>query len=238
MDSKSNPTPPFTLEAVLQRADDLLPEYRTAITGIAPEAGFGGVWESEMLLFYAAVKPFAPKQILESGRGRGKSTSILARCFPDAQIISVELDANTPNAVAAEEKLKSCPNVKLLSGDSHAVLPEHLQKGDVVLIDGPKDFNAVLLALEVLRTGKPCAVFMHDFPAGAPARKFVARHWPDAFFSDDQSLQRFRSLDDERDPKAGTRTRGYGTFACLPPGLPAPFWRLRFALILARLRSN
>ena len=58
--------------AVRQRATDLLGEYREAVRDIAPEAGYGGVWESEMLLFYAAVKSFAPRQILESGRGRAK----------------------------------------------------------------------------------------------------------------------------------------------------------------------
>src|SRR5712671_2354292 len=76
--------------AVAERADALLPEYREIIANIPPEAGFGGIWESEMFLFYAAVKPFAPKQILESGRARGKSTLILARCFADARIISIE----------------------------------------------------------------------------------------------------------------------------------------------------
>ena len=231
MDSKTA----LTVSAVLQRAQELLPEYQAAIAGIPPEAGFGGVWESEMLLFYVAAKPFAPRQILESGRGRGKSTCILARCFPEAQIISVELTDDTPNAIAAAEKLKPFPNVKLLSGDSHRVLPDHLQMGDAVLIDGPKDFNAVVLALEVLQTGKPCVVFMHDFPAGAPARKFVARHWPNAFFSDDPALQDLRALDDERDPLREKRARGYGTFACLPAGLPKALWRLRLSLSLARL---
>jgi predicted O-methyltransferase YrrM len=231
LDSKND----LTVSAVRQRALEMLSDYQAAIADIAPEAGFGGVWESEMLLFYAAVKPYAPRQILESGRGRGKSTSILARCFPKAQIISVELADDTPNAIAAAEKLKPFPNVKLLSGDSHRILPEHLQTGDAVLIDGPKDFNAVLLAVEVLQTGKPCAVFMHDFPANAPARKFVARHWPNAFFSDDPALQTLRAIDDARDPLREKRARGYGTFACLPAELPKPLWRLRLALSLARL---
>ena len=74
----------LTKRIVAEQADELLPEYRNIISNIPPEAGYGGIWESEMFLFYAAVKPFAPKQILESGRARGKSTLVLARCFPDA----------------------------------------------------------------------------------------------------------------------------------------------------------
>ena len=126
MDSGSVPL--FNLSTVLERAGALLPKFRAAIGDISPEAGFGGVWESEMLLFCAAIEPYAPKQILESGRGRGKSTLILARCFPEAQIISVELDPHSPNAPVAEAKLKPYGNVKLLCGDSRKLLPECPQR--------------------------------------------------------------------------------------------------------------
>src|SRR5207253_10507497 len=119
----------LTKTAVAERADALLAQYREMI----------GIWESEMFLFYPAVNPFAPKQILESGRARGKSTLILARCFPDARVISVEYERQSENAAAAEAKLKSCKNVNLLYGDSREILPQGLRNGDAVLIDGPKD---------------------------------------------------------------------------------------------------
>src|ERR1051326_4233257 len=100
---------------VAQRADALLPEYQQIIERIPPEAGFGGIWESEMFLLYAAIKPFAPKQILESGRARGKSTLILARCFPQSQIISVEYERESENAPAAEGKLTDRKSTRLNS---------------------------------------------------------------------------------------------------------------------------
>src|SRR5437588_3743404 len=109
--------------AIAERADALLPEYERIIDTIPPEAGFGGIWESEMFLFYAAVKPFAPKQILESGRARGKSTLILSRCFPEARIISVEYERESENAPAAEAKLTNEGNVEVLYGDSLDILP-------------------------------------------------------------------------------------------------------------------
>src|SRR5216684_4710960 len=160
----------LTKSAVAERADALMPQYREIIATIPPEAGYGGIWESEMFLFYAAIKPFAPKQILESGRARGKSTLILARCFPEARIISVEYERESENAPAAEAKLKNESNVDLLYGDSREILPQRLQAGDAVLIDGPKDFRALKLAVDLLRTGKPCAVFVHDFPPNSPQR--------------------------------------------------------------------
>ena len=227
----TNESPPLTKSAVAERADALLPKYREIIGSIPPEAGFGGIWESEMFLFYAAVKPLAPKQILESGRARGKSTLILARCFLESRIISVEYDRQSENAPAAEAKLKNESNVDLLYGDSREVLPQRLQTGDAVLIDGPKDFRALKLALDLLRTGKPCAVFVHDFPPDSPQRKFVERNFPDAFFGDDPLFQHFQSLDNERDPRANPQRR-YGTFVCLPPPLPAPYLLLRLRLML------
>ena len=225
-------TPTLTKTAVSGRADALLPEYREIITTIPPEAGFGGIWESEMFLFYATIKPFAPKQILESGRARGKSTLILAHCFPAARIVSVEYDRRSENAAAAEAKLSACSNVELLYGDSRKILPERLQRGDAILIDGPKDFRALRLALDLLRTGKPCPVFIHDFPPTSPQRKFVDRNWPNAFFGDDPIFRRFQSLDNERDPRPNPQRR-YGIFVCLPPPLPVSYWQLRLRLTFA-----
>src|SRR5437588_9523415 len=113
----------LTKSAVANRADDLLSQYQQIIANIPPEAGFGGIWESEMFLFYAALKPFAPKQILESGRARGKSTLILARCFLESRIVSVEYERESDNAPAAEAKLKNEGNVEVLYGDSLDILP-------------------------------------------------------------------------------------------------------------------
>lgn len=183
-----------------------------------------------MFLFYVAVKPFAPKQILESGRARGKSTLILARCFPESRIVSVEYERESENAPAAEAKLKTEANVDLLYGDSREILPNRLQIGDAVLIDGPKDFRALKLALDLLHTNKPCAVFIHDFPPASPQRKFVERNFPNAFFGDDPLFQRFEASDAARDPRPNPQRR-YGVFVCLPPPLPHLSW-------LARLRLN
>lgn len=220
----------LTKSAVAERANALLPEYEQIIANIPPEAGFGGIWESEMFLFYATVKPLAPKQILESGRARGKSTLIIARCFPESHIISVEYERESENAPAAEAKLKNEPNVDLLYGDSRDLLPPRLQSGDAVLIDGPKDFRALKLGADLLSTGKTCAVFIHDFPPASPQRKFVEENFPGAWFGDDPLFVRFQSLDEKRDPRPSPQRR-YGILCCLPPPLPSLnlFARLRLS---------
>lgn len=227
----------ITKSGILQNADRLWRRFEEVIAAIPPEAGFGGIWESEMFLFYAAVQALAPKQILESGRARGKSTLMLARCFPDTRIVSIELDRKTQNAAAAEAKLKHLPNVELLYGDSRGLMMQHLGEGDAVLIDGPKDFAALRLAVDLLATGKPAVVFVHDFPPGAAVRRFVEKHWPGVLFGDDATFARFRAFDESRDPRPHQQRHGYGIFACFPPGLPAPLWVFRLKLLWAELFS-
>ena len=227
----------LTVAAVSARADQLMAEYRACIADVVPEAGFGGIWESEMFLFYATIQPLAPAQVLESGRARGKSTLILARCFPKARIISVELNSQVPNAAAAEAKLKPYENVELLYGDSREIMARRVQNGDAVLIDGPKGFRALKLALRLLHSGKPGAVFMHDCPPGSPVRDFLVRYWPGVFFGDNPLFQRFQVLDEGRDPLEQSRQRGYGVLACLPPGPRARFWQLRVRLFFAEIAA-
>ena len=226
----------LSIEAILRRAEQLLPEYRRAIADMPREIEFKGIGASGMFFFFAAVRPFAPKQILESGRMRGESTLALARCFPEARIVSVEFDRGSQHAAIAEAKLKPYGNVDLLYGDSRDILPPRLQRSDAILIDGPKEFRALKLALLLLRTGKPCAVFIHDFFQGEPARKFVERYWPNAFFSDDHAFAaRFSALDSEMDPTHGREWKhSAAPFVCLPADLPAPYSVLLFRVIMAR----
>ena len=55
----------------------------------------------------------------------------------------------------AAERLRESGNVECRFGDSLLLLPELVEAGDVVLIDGPKDFRALKLAFRLLRGGKP-----------------------------------------------------------------------------------
>jgi predicted O-methyltransferase YrrM len=227
----------FGMAAISRRAGQLLPDFRRAIADMPRETGYRGIGPRGMIFFYAAVRPLGPKQILESGRMRGESTLMLARCFPQTRIVSVESDLNPTHAGIAEAKLKPYANVELLYGDSREMLPRRLQTGDAVLIDGPKGFRALKLALRLLRTGKPCAVLMHDFYQGEPARKFVERHWTNAFFSDDPAFARhFREFDAKTEHDPNSRHCA-SPFVCLPPDLPASYRVLLFKIIWTRAVS-
>jgi predicted O-methyltransferase YrrM len=227
----------LNIATVSGQAGDLLSDFCGAIAGMRREPGFGGIGPRGMFFFYAAVRSLAPKQILESGRMRGGSTLMLARCFPEARIVSVEFDRDPGHAASAEAKLKPYANVELLYGDSREILPGRLQAGDAVLIDGPKEFRALKFALRLLRTGKPCAVLIHDFHHDQPARKFVEQHWPGAFFSDDPAFAvhlRELNLRIGRDPNS---KHAVAPFVCLPAGLPAPYSILLLRIVWARAVS-
>jgi len=226
---------PISIEAVLASADQFLPDFQSAVEAIPREQRGLGIFLSEMFLFYCVVRPLNPRQILESGRAQGGSTLTLAHCFPETRIVSVELDAASSNNAIALDRLAPHRNVECLFGNSREILPRLVQSGDAVLIDGPKEFRALKLALNLLKTGKPSVVFLHDCPAGSPWRKFINDNWPNAFFSDHiEFLRRFSYLDDFGIAPRDWRRARPTTFACLPGNPAAPYRYLLMKLVLTR----
>jgi hypothetical protein len=182
---------------LLGEAKLLLPRYLEATDGLVHEKK--GIRRSELFFFFALVAPRNPARIVESGRARAQSTLVLARLFPKASIVSLESDPASPDVKVAAERLRECGNVECRFGDSLVLLPELIQAGDVVLIDGPKDFRALKLAFRLLIGGKPAAVFVHDLWLGSPARRFVDRYLPSALLSDNrQWVQRYATLDSSK----------------------------------------
>jgi hypothetical protein len=204
-------------KSLLDEAEILLPRYLGATEGLVHEKK--GIRRSELFFFYALVAPGNPARIVESGRARAQSTLVLARLFPKASIVSLESDPASPDVKIAAERLRECSNVECRFGDSLLLLPNLVQAGDVVLIDGPKDFRALKLAFRLLAGGKPAAVFVHDLWQGSPARKFVDRYLPTALLSDDrQWVERYATLDSRKrlpPSESSSRPWAYGaTLGC------------------------
>ncbi len=232
------------LDQLLAAAPRHLATYRERTHDLSREDK--GIRRSEMFFLYATVADLAPTRIIESGRARAQSTLVLSAVFPDAEIISIESDATSPDAAIEAERLAERTNVECRFGDSRELLPELVRAGDIVLIDGPKDFRAVKLALELLRTGRPAAVFVHDLWPGSPARGFVDRGLPSAFLSDAPGwVRRYAELDSHRETLPAFPENGriiYGaTLGCFPGGTENYSARLiscSFAQGLERLGAN
>ncbi len=234
----SGPAP--TLAAVLAAVPDTLPAFDAAMAGIDYESK--GVLFSEMLFVEIGARLAGARRLLESGRARGQSTLILARRFPGVPIVSYEFDARSPDVPIAQARLAGCRDVELRFGDATRELPALAAAGDAVLVDGPKGFRAVRLALALLTGGRVDTVFVHDMCVGTPERRFLDECVPGVFCSDDARYVRLAhrldarcadAIPPERRHEALGDRPGYGfSMACLPrvPGVNYRALRWRAAL--------
>jgi len=235
-----------SLAAAITGAESRLAAFGHLIAGIPYERK--GILNSEMFFLWLCAETIQPKRILESGRAQGQSTLILARCFPQAEIISVEHDRNSPDVLVAAERLQHEGNVTLLFGDATRVLREMAGPGDIALIDGPKGLRGVRLALSLLGTGKLPLVFVHDAGLDSVERRFFDRWLPSVRYSDEPDLaSHSHVLDDETAvnmPPAkcfsacdGRSGYGYG-LACLSYAAGSRYGMLRWRAALAGLQRQ
>lgn len=180
---------------ITSTARTLLPEFRSNISSIGYERK--GILYSEILFMLACMKGITVQRVLESGRARAQSTLLLAKALPQSEILSIEYDPNSPDVPVATERLRGYSNVKQLFGDAREELPRLLEDGDVVIIDGPKMFRAIRLALNLLATGKTPFVFVHDVNPGTAERRFLDLCMPECRFSDSRMVAEITSAADE-----------------------------------------
>lgn len=169
------------MDEILRRAGAEAAGFATRIQDVPYERK--GILYSEMFFLWLCAG--APRRILESGRARGQSTLLLALAFPDIPIVSIEHDPGSPDVPVAAERLAGRSNVDLRFGDATRILPDLAAPGDVVLIDGPKGFRALRLALRLLAQGRVGTVFLHDMLRGTAERSFLETHLPSTLYADD-----------------------------------------------------
>lgn len=199
-------------------------DFRARIADVPYERK--GVLYSEMFFLFLCAQHVQAKRVLESGRARGQSTLLLSVIFPDMPIISIEHDSRSPDVAIAKERLRGHDNVDLRFGDAKKILPAIVQAGDIVLIDGPKGFGGLRLALRLLATRKPSLVFIHDTGVETAERAFLSKWLPGTLYSDSidfanlaHSLdtQCWSDIPPDRRLGANPAPAGYGFgLACLP----------------------
>lgn len=184
-------------QQTLNKFNDFYEDFLRATENINDECR--GILRSEAF-FVQSLCGHAPKRIIESGRARGQSTFLLARSLPNTEIISIEYDENSADSCFALERLSKFKNVKCLFGDSRKIIPNIAQDGDILLIDGPKDMDALLLIKKVLKSSKLSKAFVHDAYKGSRLRKWLSIFKPNSIFSDSPIfLQKFCHMDNHLD---------------------------------------
>ena len=227
-------------------ATEALSAFRSRVAGIPYERK--GILYSEMFFLHLCAQAAKPRRILESGRARGQSTLLLSTMFPDLHVVSIESDPNSPDVRVALDRLRGRDNVSLRFGDATRILPAEVRRGDLILIDGPKGFRGLRLALRLLATGRVTQVFVHDCVLGTEERAFLDAHLRGPLYSDSIEFARVahvldaaawgdlpsdRRFEGERPPRA----YGYG-LACIPFD-PAVSYRMLFArAVVAGIRSR
>lgn len=229
---------PEAIANALLEADARRDEFRRLIEGIPYERK--GSLNSEMYFLWLCARTAKPKRVLESGRARGQSTLILARCFPDAEIISVEYDRNSPDVPVAEARIKGEANVRLLFGDATRLLPRMAEPGDIALIDGPKGFRGVRFALDLLPGGRVPLVFVHDAGPGTGERRFFEHALPAARYSDEPPVVAATHVLDDEDAADIPTDNRYAARQGIPGygyGLASLPWQSGAAYGLLKLRA-
>ncbi|HMG60525.1 MAG TPA: hypothetical protein VK583_12400 [Burkholderiales bacterium] len=227
-------------------ATEALSAFQNRVAGIPYERK--GILYSEMFFLYLCAQAAKPSRIFESGRARGQSTLLLSTIFPELQIVSIESDPSSPDVQVAQDRLRGRDNVSLRFGDATRILPAEVRRGDLILVDGPKGFRGLRLALRLLATGRVKQVFVHDCAYGTEERAFLDAHLRGPLYSDSIEFARVarvldagcstdippdRRFDGERPPRA----YGYG-LACIPFD-PAVSYRTLFArAVIAGIRSR
>jgi len=229
---------PLTVDYLERAAPAELEGYRQRVGGIPYEAK--GILYSEMFFLYLCVRALGAKRVLESGRARGQSTLLLSACFPELPIVSLEHDPHSPDVAIAAARLAGHSNVDLRFGDATKVLPRIARPGDVVLIDGPKGYRGLRLALRLLAQGHASLVFLHDLGRRAPERRLVEARLPGTLYSDEARFARIAHVLDApaRDSipselRDADAPGGYGyTLACLQRTPNAGYRRAWLASVL------
>ena len=179
-----------------------------------------GILKSEAFFARCLIGDSKPSQIIESGRAQGQSTLLLAKSMPHLKIISLEREYNHNDSQIAIDRLNGEKNVNCLFGDSRKIIPHLALDGDVVIIDGPKDMDALLLLLRICQKTNVSRALIHDAYQGSLLRSWLKSFRKNLLYSDDpQFLVKYCHIDKYKpdaeldfwsDPKSYPTKRIYG----------------------------
>lgn len=163
-----------------------------------------GVLHSEMLLFCSLIEDFGCDCIIESGRGRGQSTEVLARWINSSKIF-ISIDKKNINDEDEQVSIKKLQDVDVitLNTDSKKSIPTLVEKYSncriAILIDGPKGKMAYRMAKNLFSKYKNIVMIaIHDmhYDVNIEIRKKAKREFSYMYLSDtDEFVKNFRFLD-------------------------------------------
>ena len=96
-------------------AADMLSAFQRRVDGIPYERK--GILYSEMFFLYLCAQSAMPNRVVESGRARGQSTSMLSTIFSDSQVVSIESDPHSPDVQVAQDRVAAADDGEIRAAD-------------------------------------------------------------------------------------------------------------------------
>jgi predicted O-methyltransferase YrrM len=154
----------------------------------------GAIFPCEMALFLYRCSQTGVDCIIESGRGEGYSTAIIAAYAAEKNIrvISSDFESDRQLALRCRERLERFPNLELLTGDSFDNLPSTLRgirsSAVALLIDGPKYDDAICFSAACAAIGPVRLIAHHNTEPQVPWYQHFMRRFPRAHHFEDSEL--------------------------------------------------
>ena len=130
-----------------------------------------GLFPTEGLAFFAFCRHFKIKTIIESGVRNGDSTEMWVRLMPNVTIHSIDLGEHKADLDKTQARLSKYKNIEWHIGDGNYMVPSLVSLSQSesigILIDGPKDLEALMIAQKTLEFPRTKFVAIHDIGEGA-----------------------------------------------------------------------
>lgn len=177
--------------------------YFDLIQGLGYPYFPGAIFPSEMAFFLHSCDGAGVAAIIESGRQDGYSTAVLGR-FGDEHalpVISIDIELDPQRAQDARVRLGRYESLKILLGNSYRLIAKFLRTLPApvaLLIDGPKEHDAIYLSSAAAAYGPIALVGHHNTEPGASWHPHFAERFSEAKFFEDSELARDPAAQDFR----------------------------------------
>ena len=176
------------LMATIQRSSDFQArnETKLRVQMRNEKAEPRGIWPSEAIQMAKVFASLQVPTIIESGRARAEATYWLSRLLPSIEIISIDSDFSSDDAVFGKARLEGIPNVKILDGKAERLMASEIGKRTDnvgLFIDGPKGKEAIRLAKKLVKSHANISVIaFHDMHSKFLGKSNASRHELDNSF--------------------------------------------------------
>jgi predicted O-methyltransferase YrrM len=163
-----------------------------------------GIFPSEMAFFLLRCQQVGIDSIIESGRGEGYSTSVLA-AFGESRgiaVFSIDWEIDPPMAARCRQRLARFPRLELVVGSAFDELPSLLCRAPgqiALLIDGPKYDEAIYLSAAAAAYGRVRIIAHHNMDPSTTWYRHLACRFPNVERLEDSELFRCSAFPEFRE---------------------------------------